>query len=52
MPKVLARIIKERYGKDIDEEKLVEILRGLELAKIIYIDRRYYKARLDKSLMT
>lgn len=52
LPKVLARIIKERYGKDIDEEKLVEILRGLELAKIIYIDRRYYKARLDKSLMT
>jgi len=50
LPKVIIRIIKEKHGKIIDEEKVIEILRELELAKIIYIDRRYYKARLDKSM--
>ncbi|MEM1731120.1 MAG: hypothetical protein QXY26_08355 [Ignisphaera sp.] len=49
LPRVIAKSLR-RYGKYLDEEKIIEILKNLELANIVYIDRRHYKARLDKSI--
>jgi hypothetical protein len=41
----------QRFRKDIDVDEIVEVLKELELAKIIFIDRKRFKARLDRSLL-
>jgi hypothetical protein len=51
LPQVLRTVIMQRFGKDIDADEVVEALKELELAKIVYIDRKRFKARLDKSLV-
>jgi sugar-specific transcriptional regulator TrmB len=51
LPQVLRTMILQRFRKDIDVDEIVEALKELELAKIIYIDRKRFKARLDKSLV-
>jgi len=51
LPQVLRTIIMQRFRKDIDADEVVEALKELELAKIVYIDRKRFKARLDKSLV-
>jgi hypothetical protein len=51
LPQVLRTVIMQRFGKDIDADEVVEALKELELAKIIFIDRRRFKARLDRSLL-
>jgi len=50
LPQVLRTMILQKYRRDIDAEEIVEALKELELAKIVYIDRKRFKARLDKSL--
>jgi DNA-binding PadR family transcriptional regulator len=50
LPGVLRTMIVQRFRKDIDVDEIVEALKELELAKIVYIDRKRFKARLDKSL--
>ena len=51
LPQVLRTMIMQRFRKDIDADEIVEALKELELAKIVYIDRKRFKARLDKSLV-
>ena len=51
LPEVLRTMIVQKYRRDLDVEEIVEALKELELAKIIYIDRKRFKARLDKSLL-
>jgi DNA-binding PadR family transcriptional regulator len=51
LPGVLRTMIMQRFRKDIDVDEIVEVLKELELAKIIFIDRKRFKARLDKSLL-
>jgi hypothetical protein len=51
LPGVLRTMIIQRYRRDIDVDEIVEALKELELAKIVYIDRKRFKARLDKSLV-
>jgi DNA-binding PadR family transcriptional regulator len=51
LPQVLRTMIMQRFGKDFDAEEIIEALRELELAKIVYIDRKRFKARLDRSLL-
>jgi predicted transcriptional regulator len=51
LPQVIKTIILQRYGRNLDAEEIIEALKELELAKIIYIDHRRFKARLDKSLV-
>jgi hypothetical protein len=51
LPQVLRIMIMQRFRKDIDADEIVEVLKELELAKIVYIDRKRFKARLDKSLV-
>jgi DNA-binding MarR family transcriptional regulator len=51
LPQVLRTMIMQRFRKDIDADEVVEALKELELAKIVYIDRKRFKARLDKSLV-
>jgi DNA-binding PadR family transcriptional regulator len=51
LPQVLRTMIMQRFKKYIDAEEIVEALKELELAKIVYIDRKRFKARLDKSLV-
>jgi predicted transcriptional regulator len=51
LPQVLRTMIMQRFRKDIDADEIVEALKELELAKIVYIDRRLFKARLDRSLV-
>jgi len=51
LPQVLRTMIMQRFKRDIDAEEVVEALKELELAKIVYIDRKRFKARLDKSLL-
>jgi len=51
LPEVLRTMIVQKYRRDLDVEEIVEALKELELAKIIYIDRKRFKARLDKSLV-
>jgi hypothetical protein len=51
LPGVLRTMILSRYRRDIDIDEIVEALKELELAKIIFIDRKRFKARLDKSLL-
>jgi DNA-binding PadR family transcriptional regulator len=51
LPGVLRTMIVQRFRKDIDVDEIVEALKELELAKIVYIDRRLFKARLDRSLV-
>jgi hypothetical protein len=51
LPGVLRTMIIQRFRKDIDVDEIVEALKELELAKIIYIDRKRFKARLDRSLV-
>jgi hypothetical protein len=51
LPQVLRTMIMQRFRKDIDVDEIVEALKELELAKIVYIDRKRFKARLDKSLL-
>ena len=51
LPQVLRIMIMQRFRKDIDVDEVVEALKELELAKIVYIDRKRFKARLDKSLV-
>jgi DNA-binding PadR family transcriptional regulator len=51
LPGVLRTMIVQRFRKDIDVDEIVEALKELELAKIVYIDRKRFKARLDKSLV-
>jgi len=51
LPQVLRTMIMQRFRKDIDVDEIVEALKELELAKIVYIDRKRFKARLDKSLV-
>jgi Sugar-specific transcriptional regulator TrmB. len=51
MPQVLRTMILSRHGKDLDIEEIIEALKELEMAKLIFIDRRHYKARLDRSLL-
>ena len=51
LPQVLKIMIMQRFRKDIDVDEIVEALKDLELAKIIYIDRKRFKARLDRSLL-
>jgi sugar-specific transcriptional regulator TrmB len=51
LPGVLRTMILSRYRRDIDIDEIVEALKELELAKIVYIDRRRFKARLDRSLV-
>jgi hypothetical protein len=41
----------QRFGKDVDVDEIVEALKELEIAKIVFIDRRRFKARLDRSLL-
>jgi hypothetical protein len=51
LPGVLRTMIMQRFRKDIDVDEVVEALKELELAKIIFIDRKRFKARLDRSLL-
>jgi len=51
LPKVLSTMILQKYGRYLDAEEIIEALKELELAKIVYIDRKRFKARLDKSLV-
>jgi uncharacterized protein (DUF433 family) len=51
LPGVLRTMILQKYRRGIDAEEIIEALKELELAKIVYIDRRLFKARLDKSLV-
>jgi sugar-specific transcriptional regulator TrmB len=51
LPGVLRTMIMQRFRKDIDVDEIVEALKELELAKIVYIDRKRFKARLDRSLL-
>ena len=51
LPGVLRTMIVQRFRKDVDVDEIVEALKELELAKIVYIDRKRFKARLDKSLL-
>jgi DNA-binding HxlR family transcriptional regulator len=51
LPQVLRTVIMQRFRKDIDVEEVVDVLKELELAKIVYIDRKRFKARLDRSLL-
>ncbi|MCC6024594.1 MAG: hypothetical protein LM600_07835 [Thaumarchaeota archaeon] len=51
LPQVLRTMIMQRFRKDIDADEVVEVLKELELAKIVYIDRKRFKARLDRSLL-
>jgi len=51
LPQVIKTVILSRYGKDIDVEEITESLKELEMAKLIFIDRRHFKARLDRSLL-
>jgi predicted transcriptional regulator len=50
LPQVLRTMILQKYRRDINAEEIIEALKELELAKIVYIDRKRFKARLDKSL--
>jgi len=50
LPGVLRTMILQKYRRGIDAEEIIEALKELELAKIVYIDRRLFKARLDRSL--
>jgi len=51
LPQVLRTVIMQKYRRDIDAEEIIEALKELELAKIVYIDRKRFKARLDRSLL-
>jgi sugar-specific transcriptional regulator TrmB len=51
LPQVIKTIILQRYGRNLDAEEIIEALKELEIAKIVYIDRKRFKARLDKSLV-
>ena len=51
LPGVLRTMILQKYRRGIDAEEIIEALKELELAKIVYIDRRLFKARLDRSLV-
>jgi len=53
LPGVLRTMIMQRFRRniDVDEDEIIEALEELELAKIIYIDRKRFKARLDRSLL-
>jgi len=51
LPQVLRTVIMQKYRRDIDAEEIIEALKELELAKIVYIDRKRFKARLDRYLL-
>jgi DNA-binding PadR family transcriptional regulator len=51
LPGVLRTMVMQRFRRDIDAEEIIEALKELELAKIIFIDRKRFKARLDRSLL-
>jgi hypothetical protein len=51
LPQVIKTMILSRYRKDLDTEEVIEILKELEIAKIVYIDCKRFKARLDRSLL-
>ena len=51
LPQVIKTAILQKLGRDLNTEDIVEALRELEIAKVIYIDRKRFKARLDRSLL-
>jgi sugar-specific transcriptional regulator TrmB len=51
LPQAIKTIILQRYGRNLDAEEIIEALKELEIAKIVYIDRKRFKARLDRSLL-
>lgn len=48
---VVKTMVRQRYGVELADDRVVEILKDFMLSNIIYVDRRFYKARLDKSLL-